>query len=85
MVSLLKVGEVKLADFKSHLPDNTSKPNERSCRILLEKKVHWPSCDPLYFLGKNFFLGFSEKIWKCFFNEIDCKKFANCFLQWIQQ
>ena len=59
---------------------NTSKPNERSCRILLKKKGAFPPpCDPFCFLGKKHFFGFSEKISKCFFNEIDCKKFSNFF------
>ena len=58
-----------------------SKPNERWCRILLEKKQHFPPppCDPPPFLGKKFFFGFSEKFSKSFFNEIDCKKFSNFF------
>ena len=59
----------------------TSKPNERWCRILLEKKQHFPPppVTPPLFLGKKFFFGFSEKFSKFFFNEIDCKKFSNFF------
>ena len=43
------------------------------------KKGTFPPCDPLLFLGKKFFFGFSEKFSKFFFNEIDCKKFSNFF------
>ena len=58
----------------------TSKPNERWCRILLEKKGHFPPPPvTVFFLGTNFFFGFSEKFSKFFFNKIDCKKFSNFF------
>ena len=33
----------------------------------------------LFFLGKNFFFEFSEKISKFFFNEIDCEKCSKLF------
>ena len=57
-----------------------SKPNERWCRILLEKKGHFPPpCDPFFFFRQKIFFGFSEKFSKFFFNEIECKKFSNFF------
>ena len=57
-----------------------SKSNERWCRILLEKKEHFPPpVTVFFFLGKKIFFGFSEKFSKFFFNEIDCKKFSNFF------
>ena len=55
-----------------------SKPNERSCRILLGKKVHSPLWS-LFFLAKKLFSDFLKKFWNVFFNEIDCKKFSNVF------
>ena len=43
------------------------------------KKGAFPPVTPFFVLGKKCFFGFSENISKCFFNEIDCKKFANFF------
>ena len=56
----------------------TSKPNERSCRIFLQKLLGFPLW-PLFFCGKNcFFRIFWKMLWKCFeifFNEFSSKKF----------
>ena len=94
LLQVSKMGEAKNKQTRSEVffsicqgnntvvQDNkTSKPNERWCRILLEKKQHFPPppCDPPLFLGKKCFWGFSEKFSKFFFNEIDCKKFSNFF------
>ena len=56
-----------------------SKPNERSCRIFLEKLLGFPPCDPLFFVAKDLFSNFLKKCPNFFFNEIDCKKFSNFF------
>ena len=43
-----------------------------------KKSCIFPLVTP-FFLRQKIFFGFSEKISKCFFNEIDCKKFLNFF------
>ena len=43
------------------------------------KKVANSPVTPFFFLAKKCFFAFSEKNSKSFFNEIDCKKFSNCF------
>ena len=44
-----------------------------------KKATNFPLWSFFFFRQKYFFFGFSEKISKCFFNEIDCKKFSKIF------
>ena len=57
-----------------------SKPNERWCRILLEKKGHFPPpVTPPPFLGKKFFLDFLKNFQNFFSMKLTVKNFRIFF------
>ena len=57
-----------------------SKPNKRWCRILLEKKGHFPPpVTVLFFLGKNFFGDFLKNFRNFFSMKLTVKNFRIFF------